>query len=170
MDSITVQEGKKSDRKMEPWLVAIGSFFMVVLIANIIMIYLGLNSWPGLVTDDHYNKGLAYNEVIAAQEAQDRLGWQAALKVAQPDKDDSIKLLFTLKNRDGLKIIDAEVKGEMQRPLGDGMKRSVILSVNSQGDYVGNIDIAQPGNWDLQIIAKAQQADFRFAERISVYH
>jgi nitrogen fixation protein FixH len=169
MDSAPSPKNEKSDRKLEPWPVAIVSFFVVVLIANIIMIYLGQNSWPGLVTNDHYNKGLAYNEVLAAQEFQDRLGWQAGLKVAQPAKDGKVKLLFTLKNRDGIRIIDAEVKGELLRPLGDGKRHNVILSVDSQGDYVGNLNVAQAGNWDVQIIAKAQQADFRFVERISVY-
>ena len=61
-----------------PWLFV--GFFGLVFAVNAVMIGIALSTWTGLETRDHYRKGVAYNEVIDKQAAQQARGWQASLR------------------------------------------------------------------------------------------
>ena len=60
-----------------PWAFVGG--FGVVIAANVALILFSLGSWTGLETTDAYRKGLAYNDVLAAAEAQAARGWDHAI-------------------------------------------------------------------------------------------
>ena len=50
-------------------------FFATVFVVNGAMIYSAVSTHSGLVANEPYRKGLHYNERIAADERQARLGW-----------------------------------------------------------------------------------------------
>ena len=51
------------------------AFFAAVFVVNGAMIYSALSTHTGVVANEPYRKGLHYNERIAADERQARLGW-----------------------------------------------------------------------------------------------
>ena len=51
------------------------AFFAAVFVVNGAMIYSAVSTYTGLVANEPYRKGLHYNERIAADERQARLGW-----------------------------------------------------------------------------------------------
>ena len=69
---------RPSDRFIPLYIVAFFAVFMTVLLT---MVYISLRSYPGIVTENSYEKGLAMNKYIAASAAQQALGWKGDLVV-----------------------------------------------------------------------------------------
>ena len=65
-----------------PWYFVM--FFLVVAAVNAVMVTLAVRTLPGTVTDHPYEKGLAYNQVVAASDKQEALGWKGD-KPLQPE-------------------------------------------------------------------------------------
>ena len=61
-------------------LVAFIAFFGTIFLVNGTLIYEAISTHTGLVANEPYRKGLAYNERIAADERQARLGWTETLR------------------------------------------------------------------------------------------
>ena len=55
------------------------TFFGVVFAVNGVLVFEALKTHSGVVAQEPYRKGLAYNERIAADELQSALGWKADL-------------------------------------------------------------------------------------------
>jgi nitrogen fixation protein FixH len=55
------------------------SFFGVIFAVNGALIYAAVSTHTGLVANEPYRKGLAYNERILADERQAQLGWSERL-------------------------------------------------------------------------------------------
>ena len=51
--------------------------FLVIAAVNGVMIWLAVDTFTGIATERHYEKGLAYNQALAAAEVQAALGWTA---------------------------------------------------------------------------------------------
>ena len=56
-------------------LVTLVTFLLIVTAVDGVMIYDALSTFSGNETEDAYRKGVAYNQLIKAEEAQNRLGW-----------------------------------------------------------------------------------------------
>ena len=59
------------------------AFFASIFTVNGVMIYSALSTYTGLVANEPYRKGLHYNERIAADARQIRLGWTDTLDVGR---------------------------------------------------------------------------------------
>ena len=159
-----------TERRFEPWPTAIVIFFVVVFIANAIMIMLGRDSWPGLVSKNHYQQGLSYNKVINAQKAQDRLGWSFAIEgVSQLVAGESGDMVLRLSDSTGKPVRHAQVEGILFRPLGEGVDLGFLMQENAPGLYSTTLTPPLPGAWDIKIrVQKTAAVDLRYVERITV--
>ncbi|WP_181905330.1 FixH family protein [Aestuariispira insulae] len=143
------------------------AFFLVVLIANIIMIYIALSSWTGLETKNHYVKGLQYNEALHAQAKQDALGWtsQASLEVISGL---SGKLIVQMGQADGEPLTHASVLVKIIRPTHHGFDQDLKLVETTPGQYEGQVTLPLSGNWDLKQIVVRGEDSFQKMDRIFV--
>ena len=57
-----------------PWIFV--GVFMVVLAVNGVMVHFAVSSWTGIETENHFIKGLGYNNDLAGARAQAERGWQ----------------------------------------------------------------------------------------------
>ena len=55
------------------------AFFGVVAAVNAVMATLAIRTHSGVVTEHPYEKGLAYNQVVAAEAQQEALGWKGTI-------------------------------------------------------------------------------------------
>ncbi len=131
-----------------PW--AFGGFFLVVLIANATMIYIGMTTWTGLVSEDYYEEGRNYNRNIAAAEAQAALGWQLDLEARLVAGFEG-ELTVTLRDRTGAPIGDATVTADFVRPTSEGNDFSVALAARGEGIYRAPFTLPLTGLWDIHI-------------------
>ena len=156
---------KRSASWWIPWLFV--GFFGVVVMVNGIMLFFALDSWTGIETEEAYRKGLAYNEQIAAAEAQQQLGWSAELAVEQPAPGRAA-IALELRDRAGGPVEGAEVTGQLLRPTLEGYDLTAPLTHSGPGTYSAELTLPLAGIWDLEIEVRHARGTYRLTERLTL--
>ena len=143
-----------------PWIFV--GFMALVIGVNAVMATLAVSTFPGLQTEDAYNKGLRHNDTIAAGREQDRRGWRMDLQV-KPLRSTSegvrdAELTVTFLDRDGQPLDRLEVEAALHRPAVAGFDRTLPLERRGGGVYAGVVSLPFAGQWDARITAR-QDAD-----------
>jgi nitrogen fixation protein FixH len=136
--------------------VALG-FSAVILLVNAAFIYLALDSFPGLATQNAYLKGLAFNETLAkAEEMRDR-GWQVS---QDAKKIGPRRWQFTLRFRDDAArpLEGLEVSLAFRRPASETADFVSKLRPAGQGAYLSDVTFPLAGNWAVSLRAEDQGA------------
>ncbi len=153
--------------------------FAVVVTANLIMMYFATSTFTGLETKGAYERGIGYNQLIAQQEAQDRLGWTVAFKAdsvlsGQPGSDQPgaaerpTTLTLTLTDAQGMPLDGMDVEAAVRRPTVAGYDYDLRLLPVGPGAYKAEIALPMAGQWDVQLFAKRGDDTYRLRERVFV--
>ncbi|MGI9499694.1 MAG: FixH family protein [Geminicoccaceae bacterium] len=148
-----------------PWVFV--GLFLLVLAANGTLVVIAVSTFTGLETTSAYEKGLAYNDRLAAVAEQESLGWKAELDVT-PTGERRVGLALELVDRLDNPITSAEVEATLLRPVQEGHDMILRFDDRDDGRYGAEIDLPFPGQWDVQLIARAHGKTYRLAERIHV--
>jgi nitrogen fixation protein FixH len=125
------------------------AFFAVIIAINIIYIYLAKSTWRGVTTEDSYQKGLSYNEVLKQEKKQQELGWSIDSKFTQIGFRKA-SILVTPVNRDSEFIKDANISIFFRKPVQEG--NDFIALPSSVGNaYRFEIEFPNKGQWDAVI-------------------
>ena len=130
-------------------------FFAVVLAANAAFIYLALDTFPGLSTDNPYQRGLAYNETLDARAKQRALGWRAEVTFEERGEGRGT-LTVVLRDRAGAPLEDLRVVGQVRRPTREGLDRDVALARSGPGAYSAELALPERGQWDVRLVADSR--------------
>ena len=167
------------------------AFFVVVIGVNLVMVFLALDSWSGLSTEDAYQRGLRYNKTLEAMAHKDALGWQENLVFTSgtphgPDMDSGEsqgRITLEMRDREGNLLEGLIVAGQIWRPTNEGFDRPVTLQAVGAGRYAADVTFPLRGNWlvrltarrdpnrhDLPVTKNAEEAGFVFGieKRIDV--
>lgn len=166
MDQSNKEFPKKGWLRTEPWPVAIVLFFLVIFAVNAVFIRLSMHSWTGLVTEGSYVKGLAYNEVLKAQQAQDALGWRGQLDTSGLRTGGEGRLSFSVWDRNGQPLSDAHIQGVLFRPVQQGMDVEFVMTSEKPGLYSTRLVVPLPGQWDVKLHVAVGELEYRYAQRI----
>lgn len=139
-----------------PWLFVAG--FAIVFAVNATMITIAVGSFSGLYTPTPRDRGLHYNEIIAAQRARDALGW----RVEPTWRPDSGTLEIAVFDRAGQPLAGAQVAVALVRPAEKGAVLSVEMVPVDIGRHSGHVTLPARGNWDADI--SVEQGGQRFAQ------
>ncbi len=145
-----------------PWLFV--GLFGIVVAVNGVMIWLAVGTFPGLVTDRPYDRGLAYNRNLEAAAAQEALGWEARL-AARLEGPTTALFELELRDRDGLPVDHAEVRAEVRRPVGTGLDFDLVLEPIGPGRYRAATAMPQLGAWDVHLVVERGLALFVVDQR-----
>lgn len=148
-----------------PWTFVAG--FGVVVAVNAVLIVFAMTSWSGLETEQAYQKGLAYNETLAAATEQEARGWTTTLSFT-PDGALSGALAFTLMDEGGEPILGAEVVARIVRPTVTGYDQTVVLESQGKGRYAARLDLPMAGQWQVDLEAVGKGLPYKRSERILV--
>lgn len=132
------------------------AFFCLIATVNAIMVTYAVRTHSGIVTDHPYEKGLAYNSVIQAEEKQAALGWQGTISYK-----DGI-LHFVLIDADK-KPVRPKATATITRPIQVGMDFTVDL----QGEATP-IDFPVNGLWEIRVNAVHGGLHYQQSKRIIV--
>jgi nitrogen fixation protein FixH len=130
-----------------PW--AFVAFFGVVVVVNGIMITVGFMTWPGLETENAYQRGLAYERRVAAAEAQAALGWTVDVDLTREGAGRAMVEL-RLRNRHGHVMPDAKVRARFVRPTSEGHDFEVELPHYRDGRYRRQVELPLAGQWEVR--------------------
>ena len=147
--------------------------FMLVLAVNLVMAVSATTTFTGLETEQAYDKGIAYNKILAKARAQQDLGWTVEAVVIPHDvsntQSHTADLTVTYKDRDGKPVTGLSVKSEFLRPTKAGFDQSAELVEKSDGQYVALVPLTLGGQWDVQVRARrGDEIDYQFGQRVLV--
>jgi nitrogen fixation protein FixH len=155
-------------RSLIPWIF-VGAMAVVVAV-NAVMISFAVGSWTGLSVPKPYERGVAYNRVLAAQHRQDALGWRLEAEVAPgagADRPDGARLI-TLRavGPDGAPLPGLGLEARLVRPIEVLPDLPVAFRPAGPGLYVAEVVPAKPGQWDLRVDAARGGDRFHLVQRL----
>ena len=128
---------KKSDGRFI--LMCFVAFFALIVVVNSIFIYMALNTHSGVVTQQPYEKGLAYNETLAKAKTQ-------------PDLEHTVSYESGVL-RWSLPMGNAVVNANIVRPVQDGYDFEIPLKHMGGGIYEANPTLPLKGAWTAKLKA-----------------
>lgn len=130
-------------RKM---LLAMATFFGVIIIANVTMMTFALNTHTGVVVPNSYVASQDFNARIADADAQRQRGWQASFAY------DAGAATLNIADSAGAALPGLVITGVIGRPVSEAHDIAVQLAETTPGSYVANVDLG-PGEWQLEATA-----------------
>ncbi len=146
--------------RLIPWYFVMFFVGLVVVLGGFVMI--AVRTQTGVVTDHPYEKGLAYNKVVAAAAAQEALGWKGGVEFTGTTAGKGT-LQFTLTDKKGkpLALESAEVK--FDRPTQAGHDFTVALTKGR-----AEVTFPEAGLWEARVFAVSGGKSYQQAKRIVV--
>lgn len=142
-------------------LVAMISFFAVIIVADSIMIYKALSTFGGLENANAYRDGIAYNARIARAERQSALGWRDTVELL----GEPARLRLSLASETGLPPTPARVEATLGRPATNRSDIPLTLAQVAPGVFEAPIaESLEPGTWIATL--RAYDADGASAEPV----
>lgn len=138
-------------------------FFAVIFAVNGVFLYKALSTYTGVVSNEPYRAGLHYNERIAAEEQQTKLGW----KVELADVDRSGTVRVVVETASGEPVRGLEGVAHLGRPSTAEMDRTLKLREASPGVYAAQADRLDAGAWLLDAKLERGASDiYRLRRRL----
>ena len=125
------------------------AFFAAVFLVNGAMIYAAMSTHTGLVASEPYRKGLHYNDRIAQDERQARLGWVETLEAERAGR-----VRLTLADSGGRAISGLTVTCVLGRPTTNRHDIKIALTETAPGSYEAEAGQLAAGGWLVAVEAR----------------
>lgn len=159
------REGRRN-----PWVIGWFALLGVVLGVNAVMVALAIVTNPGLVVEDYYEQGRAYEKNALKQiAARDNLSWGMHLDAPErivaaiPDT-----YRFAVVDKQGLPLRNAAVKLVAYRPSDAHADFAVPMNEITYGEFQADIAFPLKGVWDINIEVAHPDGQHGFTQRVSV--
>ena len=149
-----------------PWIFVVG--MLVVVAVNATLVYFAMHSWGGLVSDHAFERGIAYNRLIAEAAAEEALGWKADVAYQARAGGKDAALVVTLRSADGKPMNRAAITLEAQRPVEAQAPLAMALRYVGEGRYAAAADELRLGQWDIRMSVANDGHEAHFTRRIFV--
>jgi len=137
------------------------SFFFIVGAVDAFFVYMALDTNTGLVTENPYEKGLAYNKLLDKAKSQPPVKDEASYENG----------VFQWKISRGQNdpILHADITIKFIRPVKDGYDFEIKLQEKNNGTYEEKVDFPLPGLWTAKMSAtwnnQTYQKSYEFLAR-----
>lgn len=150
-----------NDGRFIPWLIV--AFFVAFSCVLGTFAYIAITTHRGVVTEQAYEKGVAYNDTIAKAAAQDALHFSAHITHT------GATVGFSLSGPDGRPVDAGNVTLVMFRPTQAGFDHNYAMVRQPDDSYQANIaDLPAKGLWEARIHAATPQGDYRTGKRMVI--
>ena len=145
-----------------PWLFVGG--MMIVIAVNGALVYFAATTWSGIAVDRAYERGLAYNQALAAQAREEALGWTVDARLQGTAAE--ARLVVTAADRDGRALTDLQVETVLERPVGAADARRLSLPPIARGSYGAAVSSLEEGQWDAHISVRRAHDRLHLTRRL----
>lgn len=135
-------------------------FFAVIVLVNSVFITMALKTNSGVVTEDAYRKGLAYNEALELARNQ------PAINSVFDYEGNTV--YWSLRDQDSQPIENANISAKFQRPVKDGDDFDARLHPTGNGVYSGKINFPVKGSWKVILSAKWDSKIYQTTQELIV--
>ncbi|HWL80717.1 MAG TPA: FixH family protein [Roseomonas sp.] len=133
----------------------------LVLAVNGVLVWAALSTFTGVSVGHAYDRGLAYNDVLAETARQDALGWHASVLM------DVRGLVVSVEDEDG-KPVAGTIAGVLVRPI-EGTRVPLGFRPVGPGRFQAAAEVPKRGQWEAQLrVTDARGARFDIRERVFV--
>jgi len=133
-------------------LIAVVSFFAVVIGVNVVMMRLAITTLPGTEVDSAYSASLAYQREILAAHQQNARDWKVNAHIERKP-DGFAALTIDARDRSGAPLTGLAIFARLQRPVDRRADRVIEIAESGGGSYRGAAQSVAAGQWDLAIEA-----------------
>ncbi|MGY4158258.1 nitrogen fixation protein FixH [Bradyrhizobium sp. USDA 4461] len=135
-------------------LIAILTFFSVVIGANLVMMRFAITTLPGTEVDSAYSASLTYDREIIAARQQNERRWQVQVHIDRQSDGEAV-LAIEARDRAGMPVAGISFVARLERPVDRRADRAIEVSQANVGTYRGSAASVAAGQWDLVIEADA---------------
>ena len=133
-------------------LIAVVSFFAIVISVNTVMIRFAIATLPGTEVDSAYSASLAYQREIQAAHQQDQLDWKVDAHIER-QADGTARLEVDANAQEGAPLAGLSVSGRLERPIDRRADQAFQMVEEGGGSYRGTARGIAAGQWQLVIEA-----------------
>lgn len=141
--------------------------FLVVIAVNATLIFFAQDTFSGLETASPYERGLDYNRTLAAEAAQQRLGWQSQAEITA-ESDGTRSLAVRMTDRDGQPMDGLKLSAYLVRPSNEGLDLTIAPQAMGEGRYEASFTLPAAGQWELRLVAEGDGVAWQHSERLFV--
>lgn len=141
------------------------AFFALIFAANATLVFLAMDSWTGLETEQSYSKGLAYNRILDADLRQRALGWHGSV-VATSLPEGRARVHVGMSDKGGGALDGLVVTANFIRPTHHGHDFIQVLRAVGGGSYEAEFALPLQGQWDVRILASRGNKTFVLQDRV----
>lgn len=135
------KDGPRPGDKWIPWYFVL--FFVVVALLDGIFVSVAMRTYPGTVSEQAYEKGLAYEGTLEAARSQP--------PIIQSASFENGILRWSLANQDGTPLTYAKVEAKLVRPVQSGHDFTLLLSHTGGGVYEAKPELPLRGVWVAEL-------------------
>lgn len=146
------------------WMIA---FFAVIFAANAALIWLAVDSFPGLEVSSAYRAGQEFNDEVDAAAAQAARGWNVNVRAER--QGGVVRMVATFADKAGAPERNLAVSAALEHPTDSRHDRRVVLAESAPGVYEAEVADVGPGRWNLTLEAEsAGERLFRSRNQIAL--
>lgn len=134
------------------------SFFAVIFVVNGAMMYSAITTYTGIVSNEPYRKGLHYNDRIAEDERQAKLGWSDDVTITRDGRIAVSLLADRTRPVTGMKVA-----AQIGRPSTNRFDSSLDFHETAPGRYEAQAGSPEAGAW---IVALEVRTDGNAADPV----
>lgn len=139
------------------------AFFATFILADIAFFIIAKKTWRGKYTENSYQKGKGYNEVLQQIKAQKDLGWKFKPQLKQKGEN-LADLKLCLLDKNNKKIKYAKVAVKLRWPVQEGFDFQQRL-IEQNDCYFGKFHFPRKGQWQFEFIAQKDGENFQGVKR-----
>lgn len=149
-------------------LAILAGFFLVIIAANAVFLTFAIRSFPGVVTEEPYLEGIAYNERLEENAAQAMLGWTAEITELERGPD-GLQVRLAIRDREGRPVQGLSLAGVLRRPASDTQDQPLSFESDGRDAYMARAGQVGPGVWTLDATAISPGGErFRMQSRVVI--
>ena len=134
-------------------------FFGVTIAVDSVMVMDAYTTYPGEVSSQPYEEGLAWDSELDQQHAQAALGWRMTAGLVAPGL-----IELTARDRAGAPVVLPRIDARIERPATEQGRRDIRFLQTAPGVYRAQVG-ALSGAWDLRLTAYDREGRRFDAER-----
>lgn len=128
------------------------AFFGLIILVNSVFIYNALDTHPGVITQNPYEKGLKYNEMLEKARSQPQIQ-------SEINYQNGI-LSWTLRDESATYIENAHITVKLIRPIKDGDDIETVMDYKGDGLYEVALDLPFEGKWNAHLKAEWDKKEY----------
>ena len=155
--------------KMAGWRIFLFFFtgFIVVTAVNAFFVYKAFTTHTGEVTDNAYQRGLAYNKTIAAAAREENLGWQPVI-TSRKYSGSTYDISLRVNDKSGKAVVFDNVQGSLFRPANAADDTAARFVKQEDGTYGARVSLPFPGLWEVRAVMNVGGQQFHVVKRIVI--